>query len=105
MKDLLRVLMTPHCWIRVGYRDKAWNKVVNEGLKDPTFSKVSEHRCLFNGMTVWIANHPYASCSRISDDMEPDTGLPNRGTAIRFMNAYRKYLSKETSNGNMGNRS
>lgn len=60
---LLRVLLTPMCWIRNGWTDKEWDRSLRAKLLDDPEIIVNDGGCTasIDGVTIWIANHPYAS--------------------------------------------
>lgn len=84
LKMLLRILATPSCWLRNHHYSDEWDRRINDALDGgAVISEVGELTANINGERIWIANHPYASCT-------PRPGLqvmPSRATVFRLMDA------------------
>lgn len=86
MKYLFKVLTNPTCWFRSYKISPEWDKKLNSELDNPDFTCLEKHSVKLNGQKVWIANHPYASCSPYPGQ-DTINILPKRTTIFRFFDA------------------
>lgn len=64
LKEILRVLLTPACWIQVNAYSAVWDAKLNALMRTHRFTNIREHTADLGDYTVWISNHPYGSFSR-----------------------------------------
>ena len=86
MRDFLRVLFTPACWINIGLFSKAWDRQLNDLMRDYDFVRHEylKERAHLGPCEIWIANHPYGSF--VSGDL--DRMRPRRITVLRAMDKF-----------------
>lgn len=89
---LLRVLITPSCWIRNYPTNNYWDRSVRLNLKNPDFTLINRCEVRLNGKKIWIANHPYASVT--DAETHNDNVMPSRRTVFMFGDALDKYISE-----------
>lgn len=78
-KYLMKVLITPRCWIRMFPSSEALDAKLLDLLKKHKFKKIDDYEAKLGNLTFWIKNHPHASfCSRKSFKRS----LPKRTTAL-----------------------
>jgi hypothetical protein len=90
MKNLLRILSTPSCWIRNHSTDKTWDLILRQAMAKHKFEPVTQYTAKLGDLIVWVRNHPY--CSFHPEGMEV---LPRRSTVFE---AQAKYLRDTLSN-------
>ena len=61
MKDFLRVLLTPSCWVQNCSYSRMWDAHLQELIAKETFVSIGHYTAKIGGITVWVANHPFAS--------------------------------------------
>lgn len=61
LKEIIRVLLTPTCWVQVDEYSAVWDAKLNVLMRTHRFTHIGEYTAEIDGITVWIANHPYAS--------------------------------------------
>ena len=88
IKNAIRVVMTPSCWIRNYRTSKEWDRELNHLLDTEDFEIHNFHlRFVKSGTCIWIANYPYAFGDRITP-LENFYGyvnkLPARKTVFRL---------------------
>lgn len=87
---LLRVLLTPSCWMRVGKYSTEWDLEFTELMENHTFEGRKEYSVQLGPVRVWLGNHPYASFSSFKYDGQVVCGpLPKRITVLRAMDKLR----------------
>lgn len=86
MKDFIRVLFTPSCWIQNYQYNDAWDKKLNALMKNNNFIRTSFETATIGDTRVWIENHPYASFS-------PDScGIHIRPSRATILKAFDKLI-------------
>jgi hypothetical protein len=63
VKDFLRVLFTPSCWIQNESYNAVWDFKLNALMKSHRFTNWDGYTARIGEIEVWVANHPYASFS------------------------------------------
>ena len=63
IKDILRVIVTPTCWVRIDQYSKIWDAELNRLLDTCKITNIDEYSVMIGGKRIWIANHPYGSGS------------------------------------------
>lgn len=84
IRDIIRILTTPSCWIRNYPTDRALSKWINYSLNrgySPEY--LSRYNCSLNGKVLWIANYPYAYGHLDNGH----SGMPDRTTVFRLKKA------------------
>lgn len=61
LKEILRVLLTPNCWLQVQPYSAAWDAKLNALMRTHRFTNIGEHTARLGDYEVWISNHPYGS--------------------------------------------
>jgi hypothetical protein len=61
MKDLLRVLFTPSCWMQNEPYSEQWDIKLNKLMECYSFTDVTKHTAKLGNFNLWIENYPYAS--------------------------------------------
>ena len=81
-KYLIKVFLTPKCWIRINKYNKQWDKKLWNALVAGKIEYVSRFEAYIDEDVVWISNYPYANGSiRIPGDIF-DEPLCSRKTAL-----------------------
>jgi hypothetical protein len=76
----LKFLFMPRWWLMNHPYSEALDLRMNEAMdRGQRVTNLSKHECDFDGMRVWIASHPYASC-------QFNKSRPSRLTIERFFN-------------------
>ena len=85
---LIRVLLSPSCWIRNKGIDPYLDKWLRQQLINPQFSdNHSNHTIKLNGKSIWSSNYPY-DCYHLN---HINCGLPTRRTVLLTKAAIDKY--------------
>lgn len=85
---LIRVLLSPSCWIRNKGIDPYLDKWLRLQLINPQFNDDSGvYTIKLNGKRLWIGNYPY-DCYHI---VNKEDGLPTRRTVLLMKAAIAKY--------------
>lgn len=58
---LLRVLVTPSCWLQNYPYSTAWDAELRRLMNTNCFVCEDRYTALLDGRRIWISNHPYAS--------------------------------------------
>lgn len=61
IRNALRVLLTPGCWIQVKRYSPEWDKRLLELLETERFHSINKWTVKLGDQEIWIENHPYAS--------------------------------------------
>lgn len=61
LKNIIRVLLRPGCWIQNGRYSAMWDARLRNLLKNYKFRNCDGYTADIGSVKVWIANHPYAS--------------------------------------------
>lgn len=61
LKEAMRVLLCPKCWMQLNPYSPEWDAHLNQLMADDRFKKVDGHTAMIGGLEVWISNHPYGS--------------------------------------------
>lgn len=85
LKYLVRVLLTPTCWIRNERTNNVWDRELNQLMEKYDFQPITGYTARLGPVELWVANHPYASFT-----LRNQTFLPKRTTVLR---AYDKYVA------------
>lgn len=98
-----KVLVTPSCWLQHSLYSREYDKKLRRLIATDKFEIVSEYVAIIGGISVWIANHPYASfetyCRR---DSQRGVGIPKvRPSRRTIFKAFDKLVSD--SLGEVGN--
>lgn len=80
---LFRILTTPRCWHRSFRYSKTLDTQLNLLMDHHRFEPVSSCTAKLGPLTLWIANHPYASF-HVHEPHEMEC-LPSRATVFRAM--------------------
>jgi len=91
---LLKVFVTPMCWIRTSGTNRIWDRAIRHELKNPKFTNYDRYTVELNGKQIWVANYPYAS---FTDYATSSKGMPSRRTVFMFNDA----LTKASIDGNL----
>lgn len=78
----LWLVFHPSYWIQNHDEDKRWDREFNEHLESGRFKIINRYTAEINGVTVWIANQPYATFRRY-DHLGPHDHRPSRWTIRR----------------------
>ncbi len=76
LRDVLRVLITPSCWLQVGTYSEDWDRTLVGLLQTDRFRNIGDYDATIGAYSVWIANHPYGS-------MRFGVFRPRRATILR----------------------
>ncbi len=67
LREFLRVLFTPGCWMQMYSYSDAWERRLSWMLEhDRHFTLIDAHHATIDDVRLWIANHPYASFHPLS---------------------------------------
>jgi len=85
LKDILRIVRTPGCWIRNFHTSRVLSAWINEQL-DAGYAPVREDHftITLNGVELWGANWPYAFGTLEGGS---ELGMPDRTTNFRIVDA------------------
>ncbi|MDX8383284.1 MAG: hypothetical protein R8M45_04325 [Ghiorsea sp.] len=78
-------------WVMLNKYDAGWDDFIRKSLENPTFeSTASPNGCtvVLNGVTLWLANFPYAS---MTSEIFDKTVRPSRLTIHEVGVAYQKW--------------
>jgi len=89
MKNIIRILTTPSCWLRHESTNKYWDKKLNEMLDNPEFTNFGSHTVKLNGIEIWVQNKYYSSAGWYKKGVSAPY-LPKRSTVFRFHDLYEK---------------
>lgn len=90
IRRFLKIFITPSCWLRNHRTNRKWDKVLNEMLDNPEFSKeYSNYTIFLNDVQIWIANEYYAACHPYNGPMK--NRLPKRTIVFRFFEVLEEY--------------
>lgn len=85
----IKYLFKPAWWFRVYQSSEELDLFLNKCVDDCVdIDYVSKFECKVGGVKVWIANHPYGSCSVMGL-------MPKRATQERFFNYVLEYRLKK----------
>lgn len=86
MKYLLKVLITPMCWMQNYRYSETWNTTLNKLLTTNNFEYQDSAHAKIGKYIVWIENHPYAS-------FHPTNNISVRPSRRTILKAYDKLLA------------
>lgn len=75
--------MFPFALIRNNPTDMAWDRKLNELMKQYKFTERTECRAKLGPYEIWVANHPYSSFHSHQNGNIPNDVLPSRFTAMK----------------------
>ena len=81
---LVRIIITPGCWIRNNLTNRRYSKIMEAQLEKHQPARISPHRATLNGVEVWVSNYPY---DYGSDETGRMKGLPSRRVAFMLRDA------------------
>ena len=94
IKDIVRILSTPRCWLRNYGTSAALSAFINESLdNNHSIDFLLDRIIKLNGKELWIGNYPYAFGS-LYERRELIKFLPDRTTVFRLHDALEKELLK-----------
>lgn len=94
MNNFFRIITTPRCWLRNCRTDQIWDATLNSLLDNHDVKIINRHYVKIGGVSVWVANYPYAYGSCNSDYFDRDV-LPKRGTVFRLYDAVKNAYLKD----------
>ena len=56
----LQFIFKPNYWLIYGEYNNTWDKILNKLLDENDFVNIGEYTAELGGVTIWIANIPYA---------------------------------------------
>lgn len=92
MNNLLRIILTPGCWIRNYRKCSHIDNLINKLLDSGDIQIESECMAIIGGRTIWIGNAPYAAGTLYEG--KPVMGMPSRRTVFRLMDAIAEHAAK-----------
>lgn len=97
MKYLLKTILTPSCWLRVGTTSSSWDREVNLLIDNKSSVKLtrlssgvaysSNGEILtieLGGIGIWIGNYPYSYGEMYPNLKYPPGKLPSRKTVFKL---------------------
>lgn len=87
MKYLLKVLITPSCWIQNNKYSAIWDDKLNRLMATHKFEHLNSCESKLGGLIIWIENHPYASFTYTRIKVRP-----SRRTILRAFEKLQKDL-------------
>ena len=83
-KYLMKVLITPSCWVRIYQSSEAHDAKLLDLLKKYKFEKIDNFTTSLGGVVFWIKNHPYASFYLFKESFQTtkEKMLPKRTTVL-----------------------
>lgn len=91
MKNILRILTTPFCWLRNHRTNKMWDNKLNELLDNYEFEIVNNYTASLGGRELWYRNSPYACFT--APWMGYDV-MPTRKTVFRALDKLKPKLEE-----------
>jgi hypothetical protein len=75
----------PNWWYQQGSQSEEWDIMLNELMDEHDFTDIDTYTAKMNGVTIWIANNPYASFHPYSFRTYSSTYklMPRRKTVLR----------------------
>ena len=89
MKYIIKVLLSPVCWLRNYKYSKQWDKELNKLMKEHKFTSPTEYDVMLGKRKLWIENYPYACFDdsynwNIPDTLYTDKRMPSRVTVLKL---------------------
>jgi hypothetical protein len=62
MINFMKILFSPSYWLMINSYSRALDdRLINAMERGEPMLNVTSHHCEFDGLKLWIANHPYGS--------------------------------------------
>jgi hypothetical protein len=88
LRLLLRILMTPSCWCRLGETDRKLSRFINDSLESGhTPERICKYTVSLNGRELWVRNYAYGYGAEWWRRVAAP--LPDRATVFRLRDAVR----------------
>lgn len=83
-KYLMKVLITPSCWVRSYQTSEVNDEKLLDLLKKHKFKKIDNSTASLGGVVFWVGNHPYSSFFLIKASAltTKEKMLPKRTTVL-----------------------
>ena len=84
MKTLLKILLNPSCWMRLGRTSKVWDRQVQELMATHKFTNYNGYTAKLGNFVIWVANYPYSYGYWVGPDLSEKSPLPSRATVFEL---------------------